>query len=473
MRMTSSTLPAAIVLPLLLLGASGATAQQGSPPRPGYQVLRFNEDWAPFADAGPRGPLDALKFVPLNADRSAYLSFGGQLRQRFEGVRNFMLGGPGTRDDAFSLTRAMAHADLHLGESLRFFVEAKHAVAHGRELPGGRRSLDHDELDVQNAFVDLVWPGDAGRLTTRLGRQELLLGRQRLVSPLDWANTRRTFEGARLHLQRRTLDLEAFWTRPVAVRISALNRGDPATTFYGLAASSPATAPATWQLYGLGLRQTEAIRFAGLEGTQHRVTVGARFAAGRPDSGVRTDLEGGVQAGDLAGRSIRAWFVASDFSHNLQALPLRPTATLGLDWASGDRARNDRITGTFHQLFPLGHAYAGHADILGRQNLAEARLVLEAPLHRRVRTRAAAHQFLRASRDDGVYGVGGALLEPAAGRPQRAIGTELDLLATLELTRHARAEAGFARFVPGDFLRERPAGAKTADWAYLSATFTF
>jgi hypothetical protein len=31
-----------------------------------------------------------------------------------------------------------------------------------------------------------------------VGRQELLYGAQRLISPLDWANTRRTFEGGKL-----------------------------------------------------------------------------------------------------------------------------------------------------------------------------------------------------------------------------------------------------------------------------------
>jgi hypothetical protein len=32
----------------------------------------------------------------------------------------------------------------------------------------------------------------------RVGRQELLYGSQRLISTLDWANTRRTFQGENL-----------------------------------------------------------------------------------------------------------------------------------------------------------------------------------------------------------------------------------------------------------------------------------
>src|SRR5262249_40473919 len=49
----------------------------------------------------------------------------------------------------------------------------------------------------------------------RVGRQELLLGSQRLISPLDWANTRRTFEGVRVFRQGEKFDVDAFWASPV------------------------------------------------------------------------------------------------------------------------------------------------------------------------------------------------------------------------------------------------------------------
>ena len=53
-----------------------------------------------------------------------------------------------------------------------------------------------DRGDILNLFVDvnlLEW--DNHPVVARVGRQELLLGSQRLISTLDWANTRRTFEG--------------------------------------------------------------------------------------------------------------------------------------------------------------------------------------------------------------------------------------------------------------------------------------
>jgi hypothetical protein len=458
-------LPTAIALVLLM--PSEAIAQS----RPGFQVLRFDEDWSVVSGTPNGTPADALKFIPLGG--ASYVSFGGQVRYRAEGVRNFMMGGPGTRDDSFSLYRTMVHADLHLGPFLRVFAEGRHAHAAGRELPGGRRPLDHDRFDLQNGFVEATAARGGNRFAARAGRQELLLGRQRLVSPLDWSNTRRTFEGARVSVARPGRSAEAFWTRPVEIRQDAMNRARPGTHFYGVAARGAGGSLAAWEAYGLGLKDDQPVRFAGVEGVQHRITLGGRVAVGDLDGRGLLDVEAGAQGGSIADRSIRAGFVAADASRRFSAAPLRPTVTIGADASSGNGGGDPTRLGTFHQLYPLGHAYTGRTDVLGRQNLLEARIVLEGTAAPDLRIRASGHQFGRSSLADGAYAVNGALLEPAGGRAERAIGRELDLSATYQPTRHLRMEAGYGRFAPGPFLRERSAGAMDVDWVFLSAAYTF
>ena len=127
------------------------------------------------------------KYVPLTEDGWLWASFGGQFRFRYEKWRDF--GFVRTNDDGFELFRTLLHADLHVGENVRFFVQGKSAFATERNLPGGQRGLDVDELDLQNAFADVSIPFAGGTFTFRPGRQELLFGKQRLVSPLDWSNT--------------------------------------------------------------------------------------------------------------------------------------------------------------------------------------------------------------------------------------------------------------------------------------------
>jgi hypothetical protein len=457
----------AVVLPLL-------AQTPAAPPRPAFQVVRFNENWAVLRQGTTPARLDRLKYVPLSAGGSSWLSLGGQLRARSEVVSDFLLVDSPLNDDAFELVRLLLHADVHAGPYLRAFVEGKHALAFDRALPGGRRPLDHDELELQNAFVELSCCGArAVGLTARVGRQELLLGSQRLLSPLDWTNTRRTFEGVRLTARLKSLAVDGFVTRPVLVDTMEFNERDAVTAFWGVALrpATPAAAFA-WELYGLALAYDGPAPLWGYTGAHDRFTLGARVTGALSSPLTRFDLEGGWQTGSLGASDVAAWFVASDLTRSFPNTPLKPTATVGFDYASGDADRADGMVGTFHQLYPLGHAYAGYMDLLGRQNLIEARAVLTAAPIAPVSLRASVNRFLRADLGDAAYNVGGGVLRPALGT-ERAIGTEMDLTSTWQLNRHTRIELGYGHFWPGAFLTGSAAGAVGSDWGYASTAFTF
>ena len=75
------------------------------------------------------------------------------------------------------------------------FAEFIDADSHYENAPA--RPIDVNRSDMLNLFGDvMVYDGSSGPIWARVGRQELLYGVQRVVSPLDWANTRRTFDGA-------------------------------------------------------------------------------------------------------------------------------------------------------------------------------------------------------------------------------------------------------------------------------------
>jgi hypothetical protein len=463
---------------LLVLAAVLPAAAQtpAPPPRPAFQVVRFNENWGVLRQGVAPAGFDKLKYLQLSTGGSSWLSLGGQLRARSEAVSDFMLVDSPLNDDSFELVRLLLHADVHAGPYLRAFIEGKHAMAFDRALPGGRRPLDHDELELQNAFLEVTCCG-AGPVgvTARVGRQELLLGSQRLVSPLDWTNTRRTFEGFRLTARVKSVALDGFLSRPVVVDTLEFNERDPATTFWGVALR-PAAPAATfaWELYGLGLAYDGPAPLWGYTGTHDRFTLGARLTGALGSPLTRFDLEGGWQTGSLGASDVGAWFAASDLTRSFPNAPLKPTATVGFDYASGDADRADDVVGTFHQLYPLGHAYAGYMDLLGRQNLIEARGVLTAAPIAALALRASVHRFLRAELGDGAYNVAGGVLRPALGT-ERAIGTELDLTSGWQLNRHTRIELGYGHFWPGAFLTGSSGtpGAVGSDWGYASTGFTF
>ena len=88
---------------------------------------------------------------------------------------------------------------MALGRHLRVFVEGRSSLAWDRSLPGGRRASDVDTVDIWNTFVEMRFEPGAYEVEVRAGRQELLFGGQRLVSPINWSNTRRIFDGGPRH----------------------------------------------------------------------------------------------------------------------------------------------------------------------------------------------------------------------------------------------------------------------------------
>ncbi len=219
MPVSAKSLRASLRLPVALccLTAWSGLLWGQSAARPGYQFLRQNENWSALAESSARGEdfFDPIKYVPLNESGSVWASFGGHYRVRMESWDNFAFSHAPGRDDNFANTRFMMHADLRVEKNVRFYVEGKTALATDRDLPGGRRPLDIDSADLLNAFVDLSVPlADNTKFTVRVGRQELLFGEQRLVSPLPWGNSLRTFEGVSGELKVGTWKVTGFWTPP-------------------------------------------------------------------------------------------------------------------------------------------------------------------------------------------------------------------------------------------------------------------
>ena len=96
-------------------------------------------------------------------------------------------------------------------ERTRVYVEGIYADVTDDDETFRPRPIDRNFGDFLNAFVDYE-PDDG--MTIRVGRQELLYGAERLISPLDWANTRRTFEGVKLLMHEGDWNTDAFYTPP-------------------------------------------------------------------------------------------------------------------------------------------------------------------------------------------------------------------------------------------------------------------
>lgn len=398
----------------------------------------------------PRPP--AWKHMALDDSGVVWLALGAQSRTRVESWRNFGFGNPVQHDADFVLQRLLGSADLHLGKPVRAYFEVKSALLTDRDLPGGRRPSDADDFDLQQAFVEVAAQrAPSATLALRGGRQDLLVGRQRLVSPLDWTNARRTFDGLRASLASPSWTIDAFFARPVRVVKERFNRWDGTVDFGGLYAQRRGERGIGLDLYWLMLARDAAV-FNGTTGRERRHTLGARFITA-PGHRLEFDAEATVQLGSLGAGSIAAVMASVDVGRVLGRARISPRLHGGADYASGDRAAGGDVQ-TFNQLFPLGHAFLGFIDVVGRQNILAANVGLGLKPTTRITTDVTVHQFARASAADALYNAGGGVERAAGAASSLHVGTEVDATAAFRLGRYATALAGYCRFAPGEFIRQ-------------------
>lgn len=408
---------------------------------------------------------DGLRRIRLGDD--FLFSTGGQAHWRYMSENNSRLSG---RDNNFNLFRARAYGDLWYQDEVRLFVEFITASRFGGNLPP--LAIDENSADLLNAFVDVKLADyEKHPIYARVGRQELLLGSQRFISPLDWANTRRTFEGVRVFRQGEKFDVDAFWTRPVVVDRDEFDDRDHDSDFAGLYTTYRPQKGHFTDLYYLYLGDDSPAPIPGDGGPSpfdiH--TFGLRYA-GDVDGKFLWDFEGDIQFGSRGGRDVCAGAVSIGGGYHFKDLPWNPTLWAVYDYASGDDNPTDDDFNTFNQLFPFGHYYLGWIDLVGRQNIHDVNAHLYLYPAKWITLWLQYHHFELASRTDALYNAAGiAVRRDPTGTAGTNVGNEIDIVANFHLMRNTDVLIGYSHLYAGSFLRRTaasPAAARDANLFY-------
>jgi hypothetical protein len=438
--------------------------------RPTYPMSAYDENYSFLKDERCRIDYwDRAKYVPLSTEGKTFLSFGGQIRERYEHFENSNWGQGLQTPRGYVLERYMLHADLQVESRFRVFAELKSGVENGRN--GGPRPPDEDRLDLHQAMVDvkpLQW--SQGFLTFRAGRQELSFGSSRLVSVREGPNVRQTFDGFRLMVQNAKWRVDAFATRPVETDQGVFNdSNDHSRSFCGLYAMTPfAEEAGNVDLYYFGLHRKKAAFNEGA-GREERHSVGTRVW-GHPGSW-DYNFEGLFQWGSFGQGNIRAWTSASDTGYTVRSWSVHPRFGLKADIASGDKDPRDPNLQTFNALFPKG-AYFSEADLIGPSNFVDVHPSVSLPLMKRAIITAESDFFWRESIHDGIYGVAVNLLRSGQANPERYIGSTASTALEFRLDRHTTLTWEYLHFFPGPYLTQSPPG-KSVNYVTAWATYKF
>jgi hypothetical protein len=436
---------------------------------PKYPYPRFSLCIFPFFDVDWRyldkpdnqehDIFDFLKRIRLCDD--VLFTTGGEFRYRLMDEGNSRLGGFHNRYD---LTRVRAYGDLMITDRFRVFVEFFSAQSFNQDL--APLVIDRDYADLLNAFADLaLFDFDDKPVWLRVGRQELLYGSQRLISPLDWANTRRTFQGAKLFWRSEEVDLDAFCVQPVIPSPRRFDSVDNGVIFSGTWLTCRPQKNHFIDLYYLNLDRSQPV-FAGrggLLGPGNVSTVGARYI-GESEEGWCWDGEGMLQFGTWSNQDLFAGAATIGGGYHWKDSPLSPVVWLYYDYASGeDHPGVGNLRSTFNQLFPFGHYYFGFLDLVGRQNIHDINVHLNFYPTPWITCIAQLHNFFLASPRDALYSAGGVPLRvDPTGKAGTDVGQEIDLVANFHLDNHQDVLVGWSHLFAGDFIHDT---AKTAQMA--------
>ncbi|HEY1858796.1 MAG TPA: alginate export family protein, partial [Gemmataceae bacterium] len=333
-----------------------------------YPFFNANFFYLDKPDAEWQSPSDAFKRVRIG-DELFMLSFGGEERIRQVNEVNSRLSG---KDNNYQLLRSRVYGDLWFEDKVRVYVEYIDAQTFNQNLPPA--PIDVNKSDLLNAFIDLkLMDIDGSPVYVRGGRQELCFGSQRLISPLDWANTLRTFNGVQMFRYSEKFDASAFWTQPIIINPTRFDSVDDKQNFSGLWLTERPVKNQAIDLYYLNLDNDnhnvlgQAVGGTRVRGSFNTSTFGTRYAGNQGD--LLFDFEGMYQFGPWSNQNTSAGAYTSDVGWNFSKLPMTPQFWVGYDFAAGDHHPGTTDThGTFNQLFPFGHYYFGFLDLVGRMN---------------------------------------------------------------------------------------------------------
>src|SRR5689334_6815726 len=395
------------------------------------------------------------------------VTVGGQLRVRVESYD--AAGFNSANSDSYALTRVLLNARVRPNRWTSLFVEGMDARGPWKnKAPTGAPFRNYADLRQLYAQIG----ADNAPTLLRAGRQELFYGDGRLVGPLAWANTARTFDAARISASGNGYRLDAFAASVVKIDQTRFDKNVPGNNFYGTYLSTTRLVPrASVEPFLFWRRQSGLTSEAGVRSTMNFGTLGIRFAG--KQSALDYDAQVAGQHGSLGDEPIRAWATHSLVGYTIAGVALNPRVWAEYNQATGDANPTDNRKQTFDQLYPTGHDKYGLTDLVGWQNMRHVRGGLDVAFNKLWSATTRYSHYWLDNAHDALYNGGGAVLaRSATGVAGIDVGQEVDFVLQGKPRTGLGFSAGIGHLIPGDFLKATTPG-HAYNYPYAMLTFDF
>ncbi len=460
------------MLIVLLVGADihQVFGQEKLLDRPSILPLRQLENYEFLKDSSKANLFfDPIKFIPLNEKKDRYVSLGGEVKTFYESILNREDEGEG-----YMLARFMVHADIHLGNRFRIFVQPASGIDLFKEAAAS--VVDRDELFLLNLFADYKFlQTESTSLTVRLGRQELNYGRGRLVTIREGPNIRHYWEGINILFDNMHWKADAFFTKYGTNKAGVFDNPilDGQETFWGSywQSKGPILKNNKLDVYYLGFID-DISQFFNVEGKETRHTVGARLY--KKLNHWDFDVEAAGQFGTIGNSDIAAFGVFAEVGYTLNVdTPVQKRIGFKADFFTGDRDATDDNVNTFNPMYPRQGYYRG-AGALYAANYWDVHPSFMVTVANDFSFLIDWTWYWRVSTEDGLYigGSGIPLLAPNASQ-EKYLGNQLDFEFSYQLTAYLSTSVNYSHFYSGGFVEENPTPAEISDFLNLSLLFRF
>ena len=459
----------ATALAIATIGSCVATpcfAQADAPQRPTILFNRWQEDWSVLAD--PRiapEPLDSLKYIPLSAfDPKTYLSFGANVRERFESNNAPSFGIGTNRNENYVISRNELHADLRLQGQFQVFAQVQSDFAPGK-VP--ITPVDENRFDLEQAFVALVEPWGDGTLKVRLGRQQFAFDLQRFVSVRDGPNVRQSYDAAWADYETGPWRFIGFYSQPVQLRnpYAFGDYSDGSLTYGGLRVERQLWENATLAVYYSRFTQDNA-QYLSVTGNERRDILDLHFSG--TAGGFDWDAETMGQVGQVGGKDVQAWAIGSLAGYTFRDAGWKPRLGLQFDMASGDSNPSGTTLRTFNPLFPNGY-YVTLAGYTGYVNLIHLKPSITFRPVEQVKVMLAGGLQWRQTTADAIYTQPNIPMPGTAGRGDSYTGAYGQVRIEWAISRSLAFALEAVHFEVGDTIRQ--AGGRNADYVGVQLAF--
>ncbi len=403
---------------------------------------------------------DPLKRIHLGDDW--LISTGGEVRNRIATIQNAALFNRRPQagaTDNFNLFRTRLYGDLWYRDDVRIFAEFISAHSSPQSIPPA--SSDAAHADFLNLFADVkLFEIDNHGVYARVGRQELLFGSQRAISPADWANTRRPFQGLRLTWQNEKIEEDVFVMNTVTPSIDGISSIDRNQLLAGNWFKYRFTKDVSADFYYIHYANENpgvARGRGGATGGFRVDTFGGRYVGNREQ--FLFDFEGAMQSGEWANQDILAGMGLAGLGYHFKDAPASPTVWAYYDYASGDpNPGATRTHRTYSTLFPFGHSYYAGLDAIGRQNIHDFHLELGCFPVNWLRIQLGYHFLELVHAKDALYSPsGGVVRQDTTGRAGTDVGSAISSTFQVHIDKHQIFFVGYSHLFAGDYIRNTAA----------------